>query len=60
MPNKSNSSRKTTKPRDSNGRYIAPEKAVVSRLGVNEEGTPKSKNQGKTITTRHGSTITYS
>ena len=60
MPNKSNSSKKPTKPRDSNGRYIAPEKAVVSRLGVNEEGTPKSKNQGKTITTRHGSTITYS
>ena len=60
MPNKSNSSKKTTKPRDSNARYIAPEKAFVSRLGVNEEGTPKSKNQGKTITTRHGSTITYS
>ena len=60
MPNKSSSSKKTTKPRDNNGRYIAPEKAVVSRLGVNEEGTPKSKNQGKTVSTRHGSTITYS
>ena len=60
MPNKSNSSKKTTKPRDNNGRYVAPEKAVVSRLGVNEEGTPKSKNQVKTVSTRHGSTITYS
>ena len=60
MPNKSNSSKKTTKPRDNNGRYVAPEKAVVSRLGVNEEGTPKSKNQGKTVSTRHGSTIHYS
>ena len=60
MPNKSNSSKKTTKPRDNNGRYVAPEKAVVSRLGVNEEGTPKSKNQGKTVSTRHCSTITYS
>ena len=60
MPNKSNSSKKTTKPRDNNGRYVAPEKAVVSRLGVNEEGTPNSKNQGKTVSTRHGSTITYS
>ena len=60
MPNKSNSSKKTTKPRDNNGRYVAPEKAVVSRLGVNEEGTPKSKSQGKTVSTRHGSTITYS
>ena len=60
MPNKSNSYKKTTKSKDNNVKYIAPEKAVVSRLGVNEEGTPKSKYQGKTITTRHGSTITYS
>ena len=57
MPNKNSKSKKTTKPAD---KYVAPQNAVVSRLGVNEEGTPKSKNQGKTVTTRHGSTITYS
>ena len=57
MPNKNSKSKKTTKPTD---KYVAPQNAVVSRLGVNEEGTPVSKNQGKTITTRHGSTITYS
>ena len=60
MPNKNSQSKKTTKQKDNNGSYVAPEKAVVSRLGVNEEGTPKSKNQGKTVSTRHGSTITYS
>ena len=60
MPNKNSKSKKTTKSKDNNGKYVAPTKAVVSRLGVNEEGTPVSKNQGKTITTRHGSTITYS
>ena len=59
MPNKNSQSKKTAKARDNNGRYVAPENAVVSRLGVNEEGTPESKNKG-TVTTRHGSTITYS
>ena len=38
MPNNKNSqSKKTAKPRDNNGRYVAPEKAVVSRVGINEE-----------------------
>jgi len=59
MPTKKNSqSKKTTKPRDNNGRYVAPEDAVVSRLGASKEEvttTPKED-----VTTRHGSTIHYS
>ena len=45
MPN--NKSKKTPKPRDNNGRYVAPEKAVVSRIGINEEN-PVPKKSGKT------------
>tara|TARA_Y100000814_G_C12130065_1_gene333722 strand:+ start:170 stop:349 length:180 start_codon:yes stop_codon:yes gene_type:complete len=59
MPNNKNSqSKKTAKPRDNNGRYIAPEKAVVSRVGVNEEN-PVPEKSGDVVT-RHGSTIHYS
>lgn len=56
MPN--NKSKKTAKPRDNNGRYVAPEKAVVSRVGVNEEN-PVPEKSGDVVT-RHGSTIHYS
>tara|TARA_B100001248_G_scaffold11143_1_gene7240 strand:+ start:3315 stop:3494 length:180 start_codon:yes stop_codon:yes gene_type:complete len=59
MPNNKNSqSKKTAKPRDNNGRYIAPEKAVVSRVGINEEN-PVPEKSGDVVT-RHGSTIHYS
>lgn len=59
MPNnKNNQSKKTTKPRDDNGRYVAPEKAVVSRIGINEENPVPEKSGDKV--TRHGSTIHYS
>ena len=58
MPtNKNSQSKKTAKQRDNNGRYVAPAKAVVSRLGVPEEVVPSDK---KDVTTRHGSTIHYS
>ena len=56
MPN--NKSKKTPKPRDNNGRYVAPEKAVVSRIGINEEN-PVPEKSGDRVT-RHGSTIHYS
>jgi len=49
---------KSSKPRDENGRYTAPAKAVVSRLGATEE-TPIPEKSGDKIT-RHGSTIHYS
>ena len=49
---------KSSKPRDENGRYVAPEKAVVSRIGVNEEKPVPEKSGDKL--TRHGSTIHYS
>lgn len=49
---------KSSKPRDANGRYVAPAKAVVSRIGVNEEKPVPEKSGDKV--TRHGSTIHYS
>ena len=49
---------KSSKPRDKNGRYTAPEKAVVSRLGATEETPIPEKSEDKL--TRHGSTIHYS
>ena len=59
MPNNKNSqSKKTARQRDNNGRYVAPEKAVVSRIGINEEN-PVPEKSGDVIT-RHGSTIHYS
>ena len=58
MPNKNSQSKKTAKPRDNNGRYIAPENAVVSRVGHSEEN-PVPEKSGD-VTTRHGSTIHYS
>lgn len=55
MPTKKS---KSSKPRDENGRYAAPAKAVVSRVGINEEN-PVPEKSGD-VTTRHGSTIHYS
>ena len=55
MPTKKAKSRK---PRDENGRYTAPAKAVVSRLGATEETPVPEKSEDKL--TRHGSTIHYS
>ena len=55
MPTKKD---KSSKPRDENGRYTAPEKAVVSRLGGTEEN-PIPEKSGEKLT-RHGSTIQYS
>tara|TARA_R100001510_G_scaffold56938_1_gene63571 strand:- start:1109 stop:1288 length:180 start_codon:yes stop_codon:yes gene_type:complete len=59
MPNnKNNQSKKTDKPRDKNGKYIANENAVVSRIGINEENPVPEKSGDKV--TRHGCTIHYS
>ena len=49
---------KTEKPTDNNGDYVAPETAVVSRLGGNKEAVITKGT--KDVTTRHGSTIHYS
>ena len=52
MPNK-----KPSRKRDEDGKFVSA-KAVVSKLGVNEEN-PVPEKSGD-ITTRHGSTIHYS
>lgn len=54
MPNK-----KPSRKRDEDGKFVSQsEKAIVSKLGVNEEN-PVPEKSGDT-TTRHGSTIHYS
>ena len=50
MPNKKSSPRK----RDENGKFV-PAKAVVSKLGVNDEPTPTDPKVGET---KNGRTIT--
>ena len=50
MPNKKSSTRK----RDENGKFV-PAKAVVSKLGVNDEPTPTDP---KVVETKNGRTIT--
>ena len=51
MPNKKSSPRK----RDENGKFV-PAKAVVSKLGVNDEPTPTDP---KVVETKNGRTMTY-
>jgi hypothetical protein len=48
----------TKKPRqrDENGKFV-PAKAVVSKLGVNDEPKP---NEPKVVETKNGRTLTYS
>ena len=54
MPNK-----KPSRKRDEDGKFVSKsEKAIVSKLGVNEEN-PVPEKSGD-VTTRHGSTIHYS
>ena len=50
-------SKKSSRKRDEDGKFVSA-KAVVSKLGVNEEN-PVPEKSGD-ITTRHGSTIHYS
>ena len=50
---------KKSRKRDEHGKFVSQsEKAIVSKLGVNEEN-PVPEKSGDT-TTRHGSTIHYS
>ena len=50
-------SKKSSRKRDDDGKFVS-EKAIVSKLGVNEEN-PVPEKSGD-VTTRHGSTIHYS
>ena len=50
---------KKSRKRDEDGKFVSQsEKAIVSKLGVNEEN-PVPEKSGD-VTTRHGSTIHYS
>ena len=52
-------SKKPSRKRDEDGKFVSQsEKAIVSKLGVNEEN-PVPEKSGD-VTTRHGSTIHYS
>ena len=47
--------KKPSKKRDENGKFVS-EKAVVSKLGVNDEPTPT---EPKVVKTKNGRTITF-
>ena len=49
--------KKSSRKRDEDGKFVS-EKAVVSRVGENEENATPEKSGD--VTTRHGSTIHYS